>query len=215
MAKCPPENQRKRLRCSASPRANYGLRDLLWWHLLRAMKTVPSVLCAAGILAVSCLAQQPAAPAAPAASAVAKVEAKDVTPDEAEKLLAENPGMIVLDVRTPEEFEHEHIKGAVNVNLFDTDFDAAVAALDQTKPVLVHCQAGRRSSQALLDLAGKVKFAKVYHLSSGIKGWKDAKKPVEGKELPGVGRLGPGSKGKPAAAPATAPAAPAPAPNAK
>ena len=139
-----------------------------------------------------------------------------MTPDEAEKLLAENPGMIVLDVRTPEEFEHEHIKGAVNVNLFDTDFDAAVAALDQTKPVLVHCQAGRRSSQALLDLAGKVKFAKVYHLSSGIKGWKDAKKPVEGKELPGVGRLGPGSKGKPAAAPAAAPAPAAPpAPNAK
>ncbi len=195
------------------------------------MKTVPSVLCAAGILAVSTFAQQPAAPApaapaapaSPAASTVAKVEAKDVTPDEAEKLLAENPGMIVLDVRTPEEFEHEHIKGAVNVNLFDTDFDAAVAALDQTKPVLVHCQAGRRSSQALLDLAGKVKFAKVYHLSGGIKGWKDAKKPVEGKALPGVGRLGPGSKGKaaasPAASPAAAPTAPAPAtppaPNAK
>ena len=148
------------------------------------MKTFPSVLCAAGILAASCVAQSPATPpaaSAPAATSKAKVETKDVTPDEAEKLMKENPGMTVLDVRSPEEFESGHIKGAKNVNVFDDDFAAKVAALDQSKPVLVHCQAGGRSAQALSELEGKVKFPQVYHLKSGMKGWKAAGKPMEGK----------------------------------
>jgi phage shock protein E len=148
------------------------------------MKIVPSVLCAAGILAVSSLAQQPANPTdpgAPATSAKAKSEPKNVTPDEAEKLIKENPGMTVLDVRSPEEFESGHIKGAKNVNVFDDDFAAKVAAMDQSKPVLVHCQAGGRSAQALSELEGKVKFPQIYHLRSGMKGWKAAGKPTEGK----------------------------------
>jgi rhodanese-related sulfurtransferase len=158
------------------------------------MKTLPALLLACTLAAAPIFAQE-AAP--PVAKARAKVEATDVTPDEAEKLIAENPGLIIIDVRTPEEFEHEHIKGAVNLNVFENGFAEQVAALDQTKPVLVHCQAGTRSSQALMDLAGKVKFPKVYHLRTGFKGWKDAKKPFEGKPLPGVGRLGPGNKSAP------------------
>ena len=161
---------------------------------------------AAAFIAVSCaspcFAQEsaaPAAPAAPVAPARPRAESTIVTPDEAEKLIAETPGIIILDVRTPEEHEHEHIKGAVNLNVFDTAFEQQVAALDQTKPVIIHCQAGGRSSQALTELAGKVKFPKIYHLRAGFKGWKDAKKPMEGKPLPGVGRLGPGNKEKPAA----------------
>lgn len=121
-------------------------------------------------------------------------QAKIVTPDEAEKLIAETPGLIVLDVRTPEEFDHEHIKGAVNANVFDPEFQKLVEALDQTKPVLVHCQAGGRSTQALMELKGKTKFPQVYHLKTGMKGWKDAKKPIEGNPLPGAGRLAPGNK---------------------
>ena len=124
-----------------------------------------------------------------------KAEATDVTPDEAEKLIASTPGLIILDVRSPEEFDHQHIKGAVNVNVFDPEFQNQVAALDQSKPVLIHCQSGGRSSQALTELAGKVKFPKIYHLRSGFSGWKNAKKPFDEKPLPGEGRLAPGKKG--------------------
>ena len=113
-----------------------------------------------------------------------KLAAKDVTVEEAEKLIAGTPGLIVLDVRTPEEFDHEHIKGAVNVNLFDVDFEKLVSELDQTKPVLVHCAAGRRSAGALAQMAGKVKFPQVYHMNEGLSAWKAAKKPMEVKPLP-------------------------------
>jgi phage shock protein E len=145
--------------------------------------------------ALPCRAQETSAPAVPAP---VRAEATDVTPDEAEKLIAETPGLIILDVRTPEEYDHGHIKGAVNLNVLDAAFTAQVAALDQSKPVLLHCQTGGRSVKALTALAGKAKFPKIYHLRAGFKGWKDAKKPFEGKPLPGAGRLAPGNKGKPA-----------------
>lgn len=160
-----------------------------------AMKVVSAALIAVLFCALLCRAQETPVPAVPAPI---RAEATDVTPDEAEKLIAETPGIIILDVRTPEEYDHGHIKGAVNVNLLDAAFADQVAALDQSKPVLLHCQSGARSPKALTALAGKAKFPKIYHLRSGFKGWKDAKKPFDGKPLPGAGRLAPGNKAKPA-----------------
>ena len=113
-----------------------------------------------------------------------KFAAKDVTVEEADKLIAGIPELIVLDVRTPEEFEHEHIKGAVNVNLFDSNFLKLVSDLDQSKPLLVHCASGRRSVSALTKMAGKTKFPAIYHMHDGFNGWKNAKKPFESKPLP-------------------------------
>jgi rhodanese-related sulfurtransferase len=139
-----------------------------------SMKTLSMLL-----IAVLCTASQGIAKDAPAAppSTQAKLEAKNVTPDEAEKLIADKK-VTILDVRSPEEFQEGHIKGAVNVNIADDDFEKKVQALDQTKPVLVHCEAGGRSSRALDELQGKVKFPQIYHLKSGFRGWKNAQKPV-------------------------------------
>ena len=113
-----------------------------------------------------------------------KLAVKDVTVDEAEKLIASTPGLIVLDVRIPEEFEHQHIKGAVNINVFDVEFEKLIADLDQSKPVLVHCASGRRSAKAILQMTGKVKFPQIYHMNEGFNAWKTAKKPYDGKPLP-------------------------------
>lgn len=100
----------------------------------------------------------------------------DVTPEQAEKLLKENPKTIVLDVRTADEFKAGHIPGAKNVDFFDDGFAKQVAALDPATPILVHCAAGGRSAQALPALKDK---KAVYHLKEGFKGWEKAGKPVE------------------------------------
>lgn len=157
------------------------------------MKILSALLLTATVLANPLLAEDKPA-AAPTKAPVTKAEVVNVTPDEAEKLIASTPGINILDVRTPEEFDHQHIKGAVNANVFDPEFQQQVAALDQTKPVIIHCQAGGRSAQALTELEGKVKFPKIFHLNSGFGGWKKANKPFESKPLPGEGRLGPGKK---------------------
>ena len=104
---------------------------------------------------------------------------KNVSPDEAAKLLKENPKTIVLDVRTSDEFAKGHIPGAKNVDFFDDDFAKKVGALDPATPVIVHCAAGGRSAKSLEFLKDK---KVVYHLNEGFKAWEKAGKPVEGAE---------------------------------
>jgi rhodanese-related sulfurtransferase len=102
-----------------------------------------------------------------------------VTPDEAQKLLQENKKIVVLDVRTPEEFASGHIPGAKNLDFHSDDFEKKVGALDKQTPYLVHCASGGRSSQAC-KVMDESKFAKVYHMKGGFSAWVKSKKPVEG-----------------------------------
>ncbi len=139
------------------------------------MKT-PLILLAALALAASPLPAKDAPAAAPAAAAAAI--SKNVTPDEAQKLLKDNPKVVVLDVRTPEEYALGHIAGAKNVDFKAPGFAEKIAALDATQPYLVHCAAGGRSSKAIDLLKGK-NFTAIYHLNEGFRAWEKAGKPVE------------------------------------
>jgi phage shock protein E len=121
------------------------------------------------------LAEEPK-PAAPAAPATEKIQ-KNVTPDEAEKLIQQKKDLIVLDVRTSDEFADGHIAGAQNLDFFSSDFATKLAALDPTKSYLVHCQAGGRSSKAV-ELMRQHNFGEVYHLKDGFHAWAEAGKPV-------------------------------------
>jgi rhodanese-related sulfurtransferase len=118
------------------------------------------------------------------AEALAKAEPKviECTPDEIQKQIA--AGVTVIDVRTEDEFEHVHIKGAKNLNMLDSDFEKNVAALDPKKPIIVHCAAGSRSSRAIREVFSKSGIQTIYHLSTGISGWQKAGKPVEKTPTP-------------------------------
>lgn len=104
-------------------------------------------------------------------------EPADVDVEKAAALLAEDPSVTVLDVRTPEEFAEGHLKGAVNLDFNADDFEEKIAKLDPAKPYLVHCAAGGRSGQSM-ELFEKHKFTRIFHLSPGYRGWVEAGKPV-------------------------------------
>jgi phage shock protein E len=137
------------------------------------MKTL-SLLLAAGIAAAapSLRAEKPAPAAAAAEAAV-----KNVTPDEAEKVMKSKKDAVVLDVRTAEEFEGGHIAGAKNVDFHGDDFAKKIAEFDKSKPYVLHCAAGGRSTRAL-ETMKKHGFREVYHLDGGFKAWQQAGKPV-------------------------------------
>jgi phage shock protein E len=103
---------------------------------------------------------------------------KNVDANEAEKLLKENKKVIVLDVRTPEEYKEGHIAGATNIDFKGPDFERKLATLDKKQPYLVHCAGGGRSAKAR-DLMKKLQFDSIYHLDGGLNAWQKAKKPVE------------------------------------
>lgn len=95
--------------------------------------------------------------------------------EQAEKQLAS--GAQLLDVRTKEEWDEGHLKGATLVTVTEEGFlDKAKAALDRDKGVVVYCRSGKRSAMA----AGQLRAAgfTVYDMDGGITSWKAAGKPV-------------------------------------
>lgn len=102
---------------------------------------------------------------------------RDVTPDEAERILKLNPDMIILDVRTSEEFSEGHLPGAFNLNFFAPDFIDKVKSYEGKK-ILIHCASGGRSGQALARLKD-ASFASLFHLKTGFTGWQSAGKKTE------------------------------------
>ena len=54
----------------------------------------------------------------------------------------------VIDVRTADEYAAGHLEGAINIDVESGNFDAGIAALDQSKTYLVYCHSGRRSALA-------------------------------------------------------------------
>lgn len=103
----------------------------------------------------------------------------NVTPAEAEGLITSSKEMVVVDVRTQEEFAEGHIAGAQNVNFNSPSFLEKMKAFEG-REVLLHCASGGRSSRALAALSGK-SFAKLYHLNKGFNAWVEAGKPVSTK----------------------------------
>ncbi len=85
--------------------------------------------------------------------------------------------VVVLDVRTVDEFKEGHLEGAVNIDQSQNDFMEKVkATLSADKTIAVYCRSGRRSANA----AGRLAEAgyKAVNLKGGILAWKDAKMPV-------------------------------------
>ena len=132
------------------------------------MKPLPSSLVAVFAVTLFAQADPPAKPV---------VEPKNVTPEEAEKLIKSRKDLVILDVRTAEEFEAGHIKGARNASFLDDDFDQKLKEV-AGKPVLVHCASGGRSAKAVKQMLGKG-FPELYHMTGGMKAWQDAGKEVD------------------------------------
>lgn len=86
----------------------------------------------------------------------------------------------ILDVRTPEEFESEHIENAKNINWLGDSFIQDAVNLDKTKPVFVYCKSGGRSAKAAAKLQ-ELGFTTIYELDGGFLKWDAAglSKPMD------------------------------------
>ena len=87
----------------------------------------------------------------------------------AKEFVARDENAVILDVRTPLEYEVSHIPGAVNVNVQDESFHDRIVAFVPNKIYMVHCTktpAGGRSSRALETLKS-LGFTHLYSLEGG------------------------------------------------
>jgi len=91
--------------------------------------------------------------------------------------LVADTNVVVLDVRTVEEFNEGHIKGVILNDQKQSDFiDKTKSLLPIDKKIAIYCRSGRRSANAASRLAD-IGY-KCVNLKGGIIAWKDAGKPV-------------------------------------
>ena len=98
---------------------------------------------------------------------------KTVSPDEAYRLIQENrdnPNFVIIDIRTPQEYQAGHIDGAVNIDYYSPNFKEELNKLDKTKTYLIYCRTGHRSGLAM-PIFKELGFQKVYELGGGITAW--------------------------------------------
>lgn len=87
---------------------------------------------------------------------------------EARARIADDPGLILVDVRTPGEFAVGHIKSALNIPA--PDLRARYTELDSTKPTVLLCSTGPRGSMAASILKQRG-FVEVYNVAGGTAGY--------------------------------------------
>lgn len=83
--------------------------------------------------------------------------------------------VILVDVRTSEEYEAGHLENAKNINFYDQDFAEQFLSISKDETIYVYCKKGGRSAKAqqLLDSLG---YKKVVNLEGGYDAWSTQKK---------------------------------------
>ena len=79
--------------------------------------------------------------------------------------------IVLVDVRTPEEFAEGHIEGAVNMPL--DSFNPTAVPEEDGKETVLYCRSGRRSELAAEYLA-EATGVPTTHLEGGIIAWEEA-----------------------------------------
>lgn len=105
---------------------------------------------------------------------------RNITPAEALALIQDNqnnPDFLIVDVRTPAEYNDGHIENAMNINYYSDSFRDEVNQLDKNKIILIYCRSGARSESAL-EIMKELDFKTVYNMLEGINGWIAAGYPV-------------------------------------
>ncbi len=104
----------------------------------------------------------------------------DIKPEEAFELIIANKNtadFVILDVRTPKEYEETRIENSHNINYNSKTFKLEIEKLDKNKKYLVYCHSGRRSSNAI-KIMEKSGFTDLKKISGGISKWKKNNLPV-------------------------------------
>ena len=73
---------------------------------------------------------------------------RQISMDEAVKMMKDEKNYIILDVRRPDEFAEGHIPGAINVPNEEIGTAEIAELPNKSQLILVYCRSGRRSKEA-------------------------------------------------------------------
>ena len=103
---------------------------------------------------------------------------QDVNAMQAKELISKGKEMVILDVRTPEEFANGHIAGAKNLDFYAPNFEQQLEKLDTTNTYLLYCASGNRSGKAA-NLMQNKGFKKIINSQAGFNELQQAAVPTK------------------------------------
>ena len=93
-----------------------------------------------------------------------------LTPSDFASKLSELNDEQLIDVRTPTEYRIGHLEGATMFDFRAPEFREQVDRLDRSRPVMIYCAAGGRSS-AVVAVLHELGFTEIYELQGGLTSW--------------------------------------------
>jgi len=89
------------------------------------------------------------------------------------------PNLIILDVRTPCEYEKGHLYDAILIPYDEPEFEERISELEEYKnsEIIVYCKSGLRS-QLASEILVNYGFTKINNMLGGILAWIDVKYPI-------------------------------------
>lgn len=92
-----------------------------------------------------------------------------IAAEEAKNIMDTESNIIILDVRTQDEFDSGHIDGAILIPNTEITAKAPEILVDKDQKILVYCRSGNRSKSASEDLIS-MGYTQVYDFG-GINDW--------------------------------------------
>ncbi len=79
----------------------------------------------------------------------------------------------IIDVRSPEEYNKQHLENAKNINWNGGNFEPQIQLLNKKTPIFVYCQAGGRSSKVVSKMS-ELGFTEIYEMQGGMTNYNES-----------------------------------------
>lgn len=112
-----------------------------------------------------------------AALSVCSATQMEVSTRAADSIIRNTRNVLVIDVRTPEEFIIGHLPHAKNIDFYDLTFIDSLALLPKDATIVVYSRAGKRSTEAVAILES-LGYSRTFNMLGGFLAWKDEGRPV-------------------------------------
>lgn len=92
---------------------------------------------------------------------------KEINYKTARQMMRENSDIILLDVRSKQEYDEGHLPNSMNLSLYDINKQIKNVISNTDKTIICYCSSGNRSKQAQ-ELLEKMGYENVYNLKGGL-----------------------------------------------
>lgn len=90
-----------------------------------------------------------------------------ITYIEAKELMRESANIVLLDVRSNQEYNEYHLDGAINIPLYELQISVNNIIQNRNNIIVVYCQTGGRSKKAV-NILKKLGYTNLYEIDGGI-----------------------------------------------